>query len=898
MNIALIGELSRMQKLVGLITKSWDNAVVTVYPTTKAFQEQAELRTVCADRILIFDNQTGVSPKLRQGIGEFKDFLDAEAGYASATVVVICKANTVASMYSEYFYDEKSIIIFQAGAFRSLDVRNFSGLSLRELRTMYKEIIIGVVSTIPDSVANSIGQSKTVRNSDNNKKWGNSKQLDGFNGKNNNNFEPLENQTFEPISDGFTGEFEETLGSGESIFDQNFNLNNENSSSHLGFTQATNIFGGNDNFTDNSYDPGGTLNVDFEPINDNRGNSGNGFTIPITGGNEFEPADNGYEPLTESNVSFEEAPNNSSDFSFEEAPNNSSDFSFEEASNSDSDFSFEDTSSGFDFGTDDNGFSETPQGVSFEEAPSSNSDDNFGFEDVTNQEASDGFDTTTNSSDFGSSDFNTDTSGSFDFNDTDNNNDFWSDNQSSEANDNDFTGDSTNQETYNNDNVFGFEEVTSDDFEAQKQDDVSDDFMSNLDGLNDVGSMFGGFGTNTKQSVVKTEINGNKHSHMIHDEEDNEEMGLFNRGNKNNGGNGFNQGNNDFAQIDDGFTPNNNRGNSFTPNNDYGQHSGFNSNPKGYNQSSGNDFSDFGGSATFTPSQPEDILDSFDRDELTRSYEQERQVQQNSIQPQVIVAPQVVNNTGMSKYNAILAKQMSQIIVVTGDRRSGKTTTAMDIAAHFASKRIKTLYVDFDTEFKGSLIHYNISNLASYPAMVTSGLIQARSGADIEKFVYRQNGIPFDSLISIYDTNVTDAILQEVQLQLAYQVRNYGCIVIDCPLDKLYTLDEVLAIANVFCCIPSDLGGLVATFMKFSSLEPDGNYRANDNRKLLSPKSIAYLYPRMQYLVRQINSKDNFAKQCEYINGLFDMDRDRYNWTRCKIGGYMTDITKVLQNML
>lgn len=1011
MHIALVGDLSKMTKLVGIISKAWDNAIVQIYPTMTAFQEQSMLRATSVDRVLIFDSSDNESNKLRQEIYNFKEFLSSDTCYSCTLTIILCKKAVVADMYYEMFFDDFSIIMVENGSFKAHDIKNYSGLGIKDLRELYKDIIVGGnISTITSQTPQNGGTDKQGQKSNFSLFGGQrskGQQSNGVQQNNTNQTFPKNDDAFQPVGASGLGGFTETLKNEDSAFFENFDSNSSMFSGFEEFDNGTN-FESTENtdtgFNDSGFTPmvepdNSGLSSDFSGFDDSTSDfSSTDFGMTTDTASEdfssfaFDTENTGFEQTNESSFGFDEQSTGfdetdggttETSFAFDnnteqvnEFMSTDSSFGFDDNQNSgfeddNSSFGFDNSSSsgfddnnssvgfdnssffGFDNDSSDFGFTETSNdsysgfekmaetSSSFEEVEevseveeSDNLGDSFGFTDNTFSTEEDsvsfGFeDNTQVSSDFMESDDNfniKEDNTDFSFNNeviennqddasfglTDNaqdngfdvqaSDDIWGntsfeveDTQTNSADNavNDFNNVSTfNDTTFSDDAVESFSESTSNSFDVSSNSGDFEDVLSSNIGT-EVSSS-----DNYTDDLFSTFDKG--------EQEFEESMNMF-RGNDNNFG-GFNGGFTPDPNPQQGFNT------GFTP--DPSPQQGFGMQPDipnnvnmGYNQNQMNNFNQMG-SSSFTPAVPDE---DFDVRDLNNSYENEsRQQIIGSVRPQVVhvpVQPQAITGSGVSRYDAILSRQTSQVIVVTGDRRSGVTTTAMEIAAHFGGRKIPTLFVDFDTDYRGALLRYDLDNFMKHPAHVTSGLIQARSGAEVTKYVYRQRGIPFDSLLSIYGTQVTDDILRQTQMQLAYQIQSYGAVVIDCPFSKLHTLEDIFQLAAVYCCIPSDLGGMITTFLRLDELDPTDELqqmattRGYDSRqampeKKLTPKSVAYMYPRMQYIVRQMNSGDNFAENCRYIEDMFDMQNDMYNWTRCKIGGLSTDLSAVLKGMI
>lgn len=144
MQIALIGDLEKVGKLVNIISNNWDNAQVSLFPSVTDFQCKAIMRTIYADRLILLDNTTvGGQDALFNKMSSFSQFLEEDTTYGVTTIVVLCKNLQIADIYARFFNDARSLVLTFTSTLKSIDVRNFAGESLDELRKLYKDSIAG-----------------------------------------------------------------------------------------------------------------------------------------------------------------------------------------------------------------------------------------------------------------------------------------------------------------------------------------------------------------------------------------------------------------------------------------------------------------------------------------------------------------------------------------------------------------------------------------------------------------------------------------------------------------------------------------------------------------------------------------------------------------------------------
>lgn len=261
---------------------------------------------------------------------------------------------------------------------------------------------------------------------------------------------------------------------------------------------------------------------------------------------------------------------------------------------------------------------------------------------------------------------------------------------------------------------------------------------------------------------------------------------------------------------------------------------------------------------------------------------------------QAVQTQPTIQNTVSFKYSQIVQGRANAIFVVTGDRRAGLTTTAMSIAEHFASA-VPALYVDFDTQFRGSLCYLSIDELSCSSNIVQNGLGALKSGRNVRTVAFRSDSeIPFDSIVSLPNYALEDEQLKQAQLQLFYQ-HEYNAVVIDCPFNNLYLLEDVLGQATVYVCVTGDMANSSSTLLMLDALNPNAETPLKIT-KPLSEKGVAML-SRAQYLITGTDTK-SFSGHMTYLDGLYGLSTNDINWAKLPVAGATQNLISVLQQMV
>lgn len=251
--------------------------------------------------------------------------------------------------------------------------------------------------------------------------------------------------------------------------------------------------------------------------------------------------------------------------------------------------------------------------------------------------------------------------------------------------------------------------------------------------------------------------------------------------------------------------------------------------------------------------------------------------QQFAPAPQVVekvVEREVYIETGKDMpTDKLLAAGKQVIIVVTGDRRSGVTYTAISIASLYA-KRVSTLLVDLDTETCGGQLYQDTECLLGEEENVQHGLLRCRNPQMLTHLVHHNNDSGYDYLYSLVgNEQVTVAQLQSLVSTLSVQ-RSHQLVVIDCPWKQLAAIDDLLTKAKIFICVDSDITGAHNTLELLNNVPP-------------TSKMAQTLQLSAVYLAKQGTSAQTLQNSMEWLNDMFEVDESsgEFPWATLKIAG-------------
>lgn len=202
---------------------------------------------------------------------------------------------------------------------------------------------------------------------------------------------------------------------------------------------------------------------------------------------------------------------------------------------------------------------------------------------------------------------------------------------------------------------------------------------------------------------------------------------------------------------------------------------------------------------------------------------------QTTEQPKVItkeVVREVIRNVGTGdsgKVSSILKGTSNAVVIVTGDRGTGVTMTAMNLM-HYFSKSVRTLYFDCDVENHGLLNYIDYDDFRSYEPTKLSG-VKLCKGLDLFKscVCYIDNNI--DVLTSDFSCDVTNEELKACASVVSELDTEYGVIVVDCPIDKLNLMEDLLHDAYIVVNVEGTKRGFMNLLCRLESLKLPLRYK-------------------------------------------------------------------------
>ncbi len=270
--------------------------------------------------------------------------------------------------------------------------------------------------------------------------------------------------------------------------------------------------------------------------------------------------------------------------------------------------------------------------------------------------------------------------------------------------------------------------------------------------------------------------------------------------------------------------------------------------------------------------------DMFDDDmnSLMQRYEEESKPEPKVIIREVQVpGPSqptiVVSNSKFRNKNGI------RVIIVTGDRRIGCTKLSLNLSSVF-TRTDKVLYVDFDRNRHGSLGYLDIDGILSEPEHIQNGLEHLKTLNVLPNVIHSYTKGKFFTLTSMYGNYITDKQMKEAQAVLLQQ-RDFSTVVIDCPLEDLYLLNDILYTSNVIICAEDNRVGILNLVTSLSQCRGSEKFKAT-------------LYDRSSFVVGRSGNIQKFVTELNDVCNNF-FEGSVADWTKVEILGTTKNIQEL-----
>ena len=236
----------------------------------------------------------------------------------------------------------------------------------------------------------------------------------------------------------------------------------------------------------------------------------------------------------------------------------------------------------------------------------------------------------------------------------------------------------------------------------------------------------------------------------------------------------------------------------------------------------------------------------------------ESSYRQQNEQPKVvekIVEKEVIVNRGSNVVKGILGGALHRVIVVTGDRGTGLTLTALSIAQAF-TKKVPVLLFDCDVDRHGLLSYINYGEFCQYEDSRLSGIKLCKSAG-----VFSQCAVPyennFDLLTTNYGVSVSNDEISVASSVVCEMVHQYGLVVVDCPYDKVGCISDLLYMGSVIHCVEASKRGFMNMFC------------VNDAMKI-SPRDKRVMFDRGTIFLTKVSKDLDLKKLNKYLHEMYE----------------------------
>lgn len=239
----------------------------------------------------------------------------------------------------------------------------------------------------------------------------------------------------------------------------------------------------------------------------------------------------------------------------------------------------------------------------------------------------------------------------------------------------------------------------------------------------------------------------------------------------------------------------------------------------------------------------------------------EEEYRKKTEQPKVIketVVKEVVKSVKSSTVLQNIYKGVAhKLIIVTGDRGSGVTTTAWNIASHF-SKKVPVLYFDCDIENHGLMNYIDYFDFKNFEQSHLQGVKLCRNSRAFDSCVCRWD-TNVDLLTTDFGVEVTDDELILAQGVVAENMNRYGVVIVDCPISKLHCMQDLILTGNVAICVEDSRRGIMNILNQLDLSELQLRYKRNIAGKGTMVRT-------------KVTSKSDYKRLIKYVDSIVDLE--------------------------
>lgn len=267
----------------------------------------------------------------------------------------------------------------------------------------------------------------------------------------------------------------------------------------------------------------------------------------------------------------------------------------------------------------------------------------------------------------------------------------------------------------------------------------------------------------------------------------------------------------------------------------------------------------------------------------------EEQYRQQTEQPKVIkqvITKEVIRNVNTGNklvaLNGVYQGRLKKVVIVTGDRGTGVTSTALNIAKTLA-KKVDVLYFDCDINNHGLLNYIDYANFKNYEQVHMNGVKMCKSTQVFSNCVisWEEN---LYLLTTDFSCDCSTEDLERAGEVVAENADEFGVVVVDCPVDKLPYIKDLVLTGLGVVCVEGSRRGFMNMLCQFEANTLQTRYK----RTLISHGIM---------LVTKCNKHLDLKKLVNYIKAIYEPDE--VNWLAHEpiaFNGNLTD--KLLNDIL
>lgn len=267
----------------------------------------------------------------------------------------------------------------------------------------------------------------------------------------------------------------------------------------------------------------------------------------------------------------------------------------------------------------------------------------------------------------------------------------------------------------------------------------------------------------------------------------------------------------------------------------------------------------------------------------------EEQYRQQTEQPKVIkqvITKEVIRNVNTGSklvaLNGVYQGRLKKVVIVTGDRGTGVTSTALNIAKTLA-KKVDVLYFDCDINNHGLLNYIDYANFKNYEQVHMNGVKMCKSTQVFSNCVisWEEN---LYLLTTDFSCDCSTEDLERAGEVVAENADGFGVVVVDCPVDKLPYIKDLVLTGLGVVCVEGSRRGFMNMLCQFEANTLQTRYK----RTLVSHGIM---------LVTKCNKHLDLKKLVNYIKAIYEPDE--VNWLAHEpiaFNGNLTD--KLLNDIL